>query len=593
MSNDRRPNRHFDRDSGHDPDPWIDLADRVSSGEEIDFVALEAEINDPAARELLRAFGTLASIHQLHSGHHLEASRVAPVPRDATAESSTAPAGESWGGLELRASLGRGASGEVRRAYDPRLQREVALKLLHPHRVADREWADAMLREGRALARVDHPHVVRVLGAEEHDDQWGMWMELVQGKSLAELVTQQGRFSAHEAALMGERVARALSAVHTAGIVHRDVKAQNVMREDGGRVVLMDFGSSRKVDAQADPGVSGTPFYLAPELFDGAAATTKSDIYSVGVLLYYLVSGQFPLSARSYSELGDAHARGEHRSLREVRPDLPSGFIEVVETALAIEPDQRFSSAGRLADALARVSGAGWSVEAAPVPAERRRTSWALPLVALVLVAVAWGGWSFVGVSTSEFEVDAALLRYGDHSVEELYSGATLSLEQDLGLRFRATEEVYLYVINQDAAGESFVLFPLRGGELQNPLPGGASYELPGRVDGEDVAWTVTSSGGQEQILMVASQVPLPTLEARLAAVAQARGSSPYTPIDAPVLEGLRGIGGLSSRLSADSAAPGENILDEFEELARASARFMQSKQGVWVRRIVLQNGGS
>jgi Protein kinase domain/Domain of unknown function (DUF4384) len=591
MSSDRR----HDSDVGqaHDPDPWIDLADRVSSGEEIDFAALQAEINDPAAQELLRAFGTLASIHQLHSGHHLEASRVASVPRDAILEASTPPVGESWGGLELRASLGRGASGEVRRAYDPRLQREVALKLLHPHRVADREWANAMLREGRALARVDHPHVVRVLGAEEHGEQWGMWMELVQGKSLAELVTQQGRFSAHEAALMGERVARALSAVHAAGIVHRDVKAQNVMREDGGRVVLMDFGSSRRVDAEADPSVSGTPFYLAPELFDGAVATAKSDIYSAGVLLYYLVSGKFPLSARSYSELGDAHARGEHRSLREVRPDLPSDFIEVVETALANEPDQRFHSAGRLADALARVSGASWSVEPAPVPAERRRASWALPLIALALVAAVWGVWNFMGAGASEFEVDATLLRYGDHSVEELFSGATLDLEQDLGLRFYATEDVYLYVINQDAAGGSFVLFPLIGGELENPLLGGATYELPGRVDGEDVAWTVTSAGGQEQILVVASQEPLPALEARLAAVAQAGAESLYTPIDAPVLEGLRGIGGLSSRLSADSELRGENILDEFEELARASARSMQSKQGVWVRRIVLQNGGS
>ena len=150
--------------------------------------------------------------------------------------------------------------------------------------------------EARRLARLRHEHVVQVYGAEEHDGRVGLWTELVRGESLEQLVADRGPLGAREAALVGLDVCAALAAVHGAGLVHRDVKAQNVMREAGGRVVLMDFGTGE--DLAGTSRLVGTPFYLAPEIFRGQKASVQSDLYSVGVLLFYLVTGKFPVVGR-------------------------------------------------------------------------------------------------------------------------------------------------------------------------------------------------------------------------------------------------------------------------------------------------------
>ena len=149
---------------------------------------------------------------------------------------------ERWGRLELLELVGKGTFGEVYRARDAQLQREVAVKLLHVGRPHD-GLVDRMLHEARALARVQHPNVVIVHDAEERDGRVGLCMEFVRGRTLEQLLLAEGPRGAREAALIGQDLCQALAAVHAAGLVHRDVKAQNVMRENGGRVVLMDFGA--------------------------------------------------------------------------------------------------------------------------------------------------------------------------------------------------------------------------------------------------------------------------------------------------------------------------------------------------------------
>src|SRR6185503_16183965 len=151
------------------------------------------------------------------------------------------PVASRWGHLEIRGEIGRGASGTVYRAWDPKLAREVALKLLAPDAL---ESSDA-LAEGQLLARLNHPHIVRVFGADEHDGASGLWMELLEGETLDEMLARDGVFGPEEALLIGLDVARALSAVHAAGLLHRDVKARNVLREISGRIVLMDLGAGR------------------------------------------------------------------------------------------------------------------------------------------------------------------------------------------------------------------------------------------------------------------------------------------------------------------------------------------------------------
>src|SRR5262245_24873635 len=147
-----------------------------------------------------------------------------------------------WGHLEVRGEIGRGASGTVYRAWDTRLEREVALKLLAP------DAADDALEEGRLLARLKHPHIVSVFGADAHDGTAGIWMEPLEGETVDEILARDGVFAVEEALLIGLDLARALAAVHSAGLLHRDVKARNVMCERGGRVVLMDLSAGRRAD---------------------------------------------------------------------------------------------------------------------------------------------------------------------------------------------------------------------------------------------------------------------------------------------------------------------------------------------------------
>src|SRR5262249_55904160 len=152
-----------------------------------------------------------------------------------------------------------------------------------------------------------------VLGIESHGGQVGLCMDFVKGQTLEDVLREQGTFSPGEAVLIGQDLCRALAAVHQAGLVHRDVKARNVMREQAGRIVLMDFGTGGAALAlreSAGRDIGGTPLYMAPEVLRGEPASVQSDVYSLGVLLYYLVTGRYPVEAASLDELDAAHREG-------------------------------------------------------------------------------------------------------------------------------------------------------------------------------------------------------------------------------------------------------------------------------------------
>ena len=305
------------------------------------------------------------------------------------------PASKAWGDFRLVERVGHGGFGEVYRAWDPRLEREVALKLLLPGSVSGDEEYRALLREARALASLQHPNIVHVYGIDRHDGRVGFWTDFVHGKTLSALIRAQGAFGYREAALIGLDVARALSAVHRAGLLHRDIKADNVMREEGGRILLMDFGLSTLPQRQQD--ISGSPNYMAPELFQGKPASVASDIYAMGVLLYFLVTGEHPVkvSKRPFAEA--VAAISERRSLIDLRPDLPESFLRTVNVATEIDPAKRFASAGQLASALAESLGASVPAEVSGAPLRRRgkRWVWAAAIAAAVLVvAVGFGLWT-------------------------------------------------------------------------------------------------------------------------------------------------------------------------------------------------------
>jgi eukaryotic-like serine/threonine-protein kinase len=352
----------------------VDLAASVADGAPVDWAAAESEAGAREQR-IMRHLRLVSDVAELY--------RSLPEGGGAATEpDAEPPAGPKWGRLVLLDRVGEGVSSEVYRAWDPELQREVALKLLK----VDGSGAEAarwrMLGEARRLARVRHPHVVVVFGADRRDDRVGLWMELVKGATLEETVRRNGPLGAREAALVGLDLCGALAAVHGAGLVHRDVKAQNVMRETGGRLVLMDFGTGEEANSGAR--LAGTPLYLAPEIFRRKPASVASDLYSLGVLLFYLVTGQFPVTASTFEELAHAHRRGDRRRLRDLRPDLPEFFVRVVERALSHDPALRYESAGGMEAALRQALDKAPAVVAPAVA--RPRPVW--PWIAVAAVAV-------------------------------------------------------------------------------------------------------------------------------------------------------------------------------------------------------------
>jgi len=313
-----------------------------------------------------------------------------PLEEGQRASAEAAPARDRWGSFRLIERVGFGGFGEVYRAWDPNLEREVALKLLLPGADGAKQSEEdyqSMLREARALASVRHTNIVSVYGIDRHDGRVGFWMDFVKGRTLSGLLGSQGAFGYREAALIGLDVARALSAVHRAGLLHRDIKAENVMREEGGRILLMDLGLSSMKHGQTNS--SGTPAYMAPELWQGRSATVESDIYAVGVLLYFLVTGEHPVRLGGLSAKEAAEAMAKRRPLMDLRPDLPESFLRTVGRAMEIDPAKRFQSAGQMAAALAECLGTSAPAEAGVAAQPGRRKSRAILWpAAAVLVGV-------------------------------------------------------------------------------------------------------------------------------------------------------------------------------------------------------------
>jgi hypothetical protein len=303
------------------------------------------------------------------------------------------PALTQWEHLTVLAEVGRGAFGRVYRAWDPALQMEVALKLI---RVDAREpdFAESVFHEARLLVKVRHPHVVTVLGARRVGSDVGIWMEFINGPTLADAVERGGPMGPVEAAAAGIAACDALAAVHGAGLLHRDIKARNVMRDPSGRVVLMDFGAGASRRDQPHGEMAGTPLYMAPEVLKGAGASIASDIYSVGVLLFHLATGEYPVTGHNIYELEAAHESGARTRLADRRPDLPDVFVEAVDRALSPDPEARFRRAAEFRDALSDATAHITApVAVPPAAALLERWPWiaGLSLAAMLLVLTLLG----------------------------------------------------------------------------------------------------------------------------------------------------------------------------------------------------------
>ena len=330
-----------------------DLAGAILDGRDADWTAEAA--NALADSSLAPYLLTIARIAELY--RDAERSGLSgPAPADDATRcrtSSTAPT--QWGHLLIRERIGLGAFGEVYRAWDSKLDRDVALKLLSEERPLPD--AGAILEEGRLLARVHHRNVVSIYGADRIGDRLGLWMELIDGETLQQAMKGGRVFSPADVIRIGIELASAIGAVHDAGLLHRDVKPSNVMLARDGRVILMDFGTGHDGRRGEPPGLSGTPLYLAPELLAGHPPSISTDIYSMGVVLFYLLTGIHPVRGESLRDLRVAHQGRSVSDVRELRSDVPRALALTIARALEPEPSRRQPTAKVLASELTAIYG--------------------------------------------------------------------------------------------------------------------------------------------------------------------------------------------------------------------------------------------
>lgn len=261
---------------------------------------------------------------------------------------------------ELQRELGRGGMGAVYLARELELDRLVALKVLPPAFAADPTLRDRFLRESRTAASFSHPNIVPVYAVEEHGDVLAFAMGYVEGESLAERVKRSGPLTARDAVRLMHDVAYALAYAHGRGTVHRDIKPDNIMLDRAtNRALVMDFGVARRNDvAPAGEGLTrvgeivGTPEYMSPEQASGDVIDGRSDLYSLGLVMWYALTGQTAMGGDSAPRILVRQLTETLPSIGTMRSDLPPALIEAVDRSLAKDPAARFTDASALATAL-------------------------------------------------------------------------------------------------------------------------------------------------------------------------------------------------------------------------------------------------
>jgi serine/threonine-protein kinase len=262
------------------------------------------------------------------------------------------------GRYRLDAQIGTGGMSAVYRAFDTVLERQVAIKLMHREIADDSDQLERFRREARAVARLKNPHVVGVIDAGEDEGNPYIVLEYVRGETLKDRIRRHGRLPVAEAVAYAIEVARALQAAHERQIVHRDVKPQNVLIDEEGTAKVTDFGIARSLAEEgltADGRVLGTTDYVSPEQALGRPVTGQSDIYSLGVVLFEMLTGEVPFRGENQVAVAMKHVREELPDVQLRRPEVSSALAAVVDRATARELGDRYADAGDLIADLADV----------------------------------------------------------------------------------------------------------------------------------------------------------------------------------------------------------------------------------------------
>ena len=261
------------------------------------------------------------------------------------------------GRYEILRRLGGGGMAEVHLARDEHLGRDVALKLLKEQLAGDEMFLKRFLREARSAATLNHPNVVQVYDQRRSEDgRYYIAMEYVPGGTLKQRIVRKGALDPAEATRLGAQVAEALQAAHARGVIHRDVKSQNVLLSAAGDAKVADFGIARAADATtlSSPGsILGTAKYMSPEQAVGDPVGPASDLYSLGVVLYEMLTGELPFEADDFAQALARHAAEPPPRPREANPGVPEAMDALVTSLMAKDPElRRPGSASKLVDEL-------------------------------------------------------------------------------------------------------------------------------------------------------------------------------------------------------------------------------------------------
>ena len=312
----------------------------------------------------------------------------------------------------LEEKIGSGGMSSVYRAFDPMLERWVAIKLMHRDISNDPDQLERFRREARAVAQLNHPHVVTVIDAGEDDGAPYIVFEYVEGETLKERIRRLGRLPVSEAVAYAIEIGRALESAHANRLVHRDVKPQNVLIDRDGRAKVTDFGIARSLEAQgltATGRVLGTTDYVSPEQALGREVTGQSDIYSLGIVLYEMLTGETPFQADTQVAVAMKHVRDPLPDVQRRRPEISAALAAVVERSTAKETQNRYPSVSEMVHDLEEVlaieaarsgqatgeattvlqSLSGDTADFAPNRLRRPKRALALTLLVLALVGAA------------------------------------------------------------------------------------------------------------------------------------------------------------------------------------------------------------
>src|SRR5918999_3352206 len=260
---------------------------------------------------------------------------------------------------ELRGLVGSGGMGDVFVAHDEILDRDVALKLLKDHYAKNEEFIERFRREARSAASLSHPHIVPVFDwGETGDGMYYIAMEYLPGGTLKDRITSEGTLSPRTAVEVALQIAEALEAAHERGVIHRDIKPRNILITDSGHVKVADFGIARAAETTTISSLGdilGSVKYMSPEQAAGERVGAASDLYSLGVVLYEMLTGRVPFEVETPADVPVKHAGGPPPHPREINPEVPEGVDALVMRLLSTDPEDRHASAAELIEELSRV----------------------------------------------------------------------------------------------------------------------------------------------------------------------------------------------------------------------------------------------